>query len=219
MKLLRNQNEKDVDLMKTPSSVFFLTLKKTQELSSKLIFSDGLVLMCELNRIYFQQDGAPPHNARINTNWLNTTFNDRWIGTYGPIRWPALSLDLTPLDFWLWGYIQDQVYLTPPVNEENLRQRIIRVCREIPPILYSIRPMPCSEDARHVLITPTANLSSTCRRQFLRRKCFVKAFMARNKSRKRLQRLTKDEKLYLTALRSFHIEVTRSSLNIFKHIL
>ncbi|KAJ8943198.1 hypothetical protein NQ318_000679 [Aromia moschata] len=32
-----------------------------------------------------------------------------------------------------------------------------------PPILYSMRPMPYSEDARHVLITPTANLSSTCR--------------------------------------------------------
>ncbi|KAJ8943204.1 hypothetical protein NQ318_000685 [Aromia moschata] len=54
----------------------------------------------ELNRIYFQQDGAPPHNARINTNWLNTTsFNDTWIGTYGPIRWPARSPDLIPLDF------------------------------------------------------------------------------------------------------------------------
>ncbi|KAJ8954419.1 hypothetical protein NQ318_011094 [Aromia moschata] len=106
--------------------------------------------------------GLPPHNARINTNWLNTTFKDRWIGTYGPIRWPARSPDLTTLDFWLWGYIQDQVYLTPPVNEENLRQIIIRACREIPPILYLMRPMPYSEDARHVLITPTANLSSTC---------------------------------------------------------
>ncbi|KAJ8938501.1 hypothetical protein NQ318_005165 [Aromia moschata] len=58
--------------------------------------------------------GLPPHNAKINTNWLNTTFSDM-IGTYGPIRWPARSPDLTSLDFWLWGYIQDQVYLTPPL--------------------------------------------------------------------------------------------------------
>ncbi|KAJ8935963.1 hypothetical protein NQ318_014154 [Aromia moschata] len=39
------------------------------------IFLDELPI-AELNRIYFQQDGTPPHNARINTNWLNTTFND-----------------------------------------------------------------------------------------------------------------------------------------------
>lgn len=95
-------------------------------------FLDELPI-ADLNRIYFQQDGATPHNARINTNWLNTTFNERWIGTYGPIRWPARSPDLTPLDFWLWGYLQDQVYLTRPENEEILRQRIIRACREIPP--------------------------------------------------------------------------------------
>lgn len=96
------------------------------------IFLDDLPL-AELNGIYFQQDGATPHNARINTGWLNITFNNRWMGTHGPIRWPARSPDLTPLDFWLWGYIQDNVYLTRPENQEILRQRIIRVCREIPP--------------------------------------------------------------------------------------
>lgn len=96
------------------------------------IFLDDLPL-AELNRVYFQQDGAPPHNARINVDLLNTKFGGRWIGTNGPVRWPARSPDLTPLDFWFWGYLQDLIYLTPPENEEILRQRIINVCHEIPP--------------------------------------------------------------------------------------
>lgn len=94
-------------------------------------FLDELSL-AELRALYFQQDGATPHNARINVGWLNRNFNEQWIGTYGPIRWPARSPDLTPLDFWLWGYLQDRVYLTVPQNVNDLRNRIIETCREIP---------------------------------------------------------------------------------------
>lgn len=49
--------------------------------------------------IYFQQDGAPPHNARQVYEYLNHRFNDHWIATNGPVRWPARSPDLTPIDF------------------------------------------------------------------------------------------------------------------------
>lgn len=38
--------------------------------------------------MFFQQDGAPPHKYRSVTNFLNERFPDRWIGQYGPIRWP-----------------------------------------------------------------------------------------------------------------------------------
>ncbi|PNF38659.1 hypothetical protein B7P43_G01211, partial [Cryptotermes secundus] len=55
--------------------------------------------------IIFQQDGAP----------LNATFQNRWIGRGGPIRWPPRSPVLTPLDFFLWGYVKDRVFV-PPVN-------------------------------------------------------------------------------------------------------
>lgn len=50
-------------------------------------------------QIFLQQDGAPAHNYRLVTDWLNETFNDRWIGTGGPVLWPPRSPDLTPLDF------------------------------------------------------------------------------------------------------------------------
>jgi len=57
------------------------------------------VPLLERNKIVFQQHGAGPHNARIVTSYLNEQFPGRWMGRYGPIRWPARSLDLNPLDF------------------------------------------------------------------------------------------------------------------------
>ena len=52
-----------------------------------------------LHDIWFQQDGCPAHNTRIVANFLTNTFEDRWIGKNGPIRWPARSPDLSPNDF------------------------------------------------------------------------------------------------------------------------
>lgn len=49
--------------------------------------------------IIFQHDGAPAHNAHIVREYLNAQFQNRWLGTYGPIEWPPRSPDLTPLDF------------------------------------------------------------------------------------------------------------------------
>jgi hypothetical protein len=49
--------------------------------------------------MFFQQDGAPAHNAIIVKQKLNEMFPNRWIGTYGVVPWPARSPDLTSLDF------------------------------------------------------------------------------------------------------------------------
>jgi len=39
--------------------------------------------------------------------------------------WPPRSPDLTPCDFFLWGYIKDRVFLPPlPVSLNELKQRI-----------------------------------------------------------------------------------------------
>jgi len=35
---------------------------------------------------WFQQDGAPPHNIRRATAYLNAQFDRRWFGVYGPRR-------------------------------------------------------------------------------------------------------------------------------------
>ena len=74
--------------------------------------------------IIFQQDGAPPHWGLRVRQFLNETFSHRWIGRDGPISWPPRSPDITPLDFFLWGYIKDIVYRTKVQDITDLKQRI-----------------------------------------------------------------------------------------------
>lgn len=44
-------------------------------------------------------------------------------GTHEWPLWPPRSPDLTPLDFFWWGYIKCQVFKQPPANVAELRQR------------------------------------------------------------------------------------------------
>ncbi|KAH0816469.1 hypothetical protein GEV33_006322 [Tenebrio molitor] len=61
-------------------------------------------------RLWFQQDGPPPHYSE----------------TEGGYRMAAArSPDLTPMDYFLWGYPKSKVYDTKPENLEDLRQRIV----------------------------------------------------------------------------------------------
>lgn len=85
----------------------------------------------EMDEVYFQQDGAPPHYSRRVRQYLNQVFQDRWIGRRGSIEWPARSPDLTPLDFFLWGYLKSKVYQTKPLNLDELRERIIQEMEDI----------------------------------------------------------------------------------------
>ena len=78
-------------------------------------------------RVVFQQDGAPPHWGLIVRDFLNETFPNRWIGRNGPTPWPPRSPDITPLDFFLLGYVKDRVYRTPVRDVETLQSRIIEV--------------------------------------------------------------------------------------------
>jgi hypothetical protein len=70
--------------------------------------------------VTFQQDGAPPHFGNVVRDTLDSEFPGRWIGRTGPIPWPPRSPDLTPPDFFLWGYVKDKVFATPvPITFEN----------------------------------------------------------------------------------------------------
>lgn len=78
-------------------------------------------------RIVFQADGAPPHfNVEVR-NHIRNTFN-MWIGRGGTIAWPPRSPDLTPLDYYVWGHLKQNVYRTPVLNVEELRNRILTAC-------------------------------------------------------------------------------------------
>ncbi|PNF20647.1 hypothetical protein B7P43_G03034 [Cryptotermes secundus] len=85
-------------------------------------------------RIHFQQDGAPPHYLGEAREYLNTRFPGRWIGRAAPIAWPPRSPDLTPLDFFLWGFVKDRVFVPPlPANVVELRTRITASVEEVTP--------------------------------------------------------------------------------------
>ena len=77
-------------------------------------------------QVILQQDGAPPHWGLKVRQFLNDTFPYRWIGRDGPIPRPPRSPDITPLDFFLWGYVKDIVYRTKVRDVSDLQQRIIK---------------------------------------------------------------------------------------------
>ncbi|CAH2000696.1 unnamed protein product [Acanthoscelides obtectus] len=76
------------------------------------------------HHLHFQQDGAPAHNSRGTYHFLSTTFNDQWIGTNGPIQWPPRSPDLDPLDYFLWGYLKNQIYKRRYDNLDALKTAV-----------------------------------------------------------------------------------------------
>ena len=43
-----------------------------------------------------------------------------------PTEWPPRSPDLTPCDFFLWGYLKNKVYETPVRDLAEVRARITR---------------------------------------------------------------------------------------------
>ncbi|GFU62062.1 putative DD41D transposase [Trichonephila clavipes] len=59
----------------------------------------------DAQELWFQQDGATCHTARATIDLLKDTFGDRLIFRFGSVNWPPRSCDLTPLDYFLWGYV------------------------------------------------------------------------------------------------------------------
>lgn len=82
---------------------------------------------------WYQMDGAPAHSTYAVHRQLTNMFEDRWIGRNGPWRWPARSPDLTPLDFFLWGYIKNEVYASPVHTREELELRVTTAFRRLNP--------------------------------------------------------------------------------------
>ncbi|GFV65855.1 putative DD41D transposase [Trichonephila clavipes] len=78
----------------------------------------------DVQELWFQQDGATCHTARATINLLKDTFGDRLISRFGPVNWPSRSCDLTPLDYFLWGYVKSLVYADKPQTLDHLEENI-----------------------------------------------------------------------------------------------
>jgi len=84
----------------------------------------------EIQEYIYQQDEAPPHWHKKVREYLNEHLPGQWVGCAGATdntfcTWPPRSPDLTVCDFFLWGFIKDNVYVPPlPKTLPELRKRI-----------------------------------------------------------------------------------------------
>ena len=88
---------------------------------------------CGRHNWTLQQDGAPSHTARNTTTFLH----QENVNFIEPDMWPPNSPDLNPVDYAIWGVLQEKVYLRRnfttveqlklaiTVEWRNLEQRII----------------------------------------------------------------------------------------------
>ncbi|GFV18537.1 uncharacterized protein TNCV_2871701 [Trichonephila clavipes] len=88
-------------------------VKATLKTVEALTHIESVEAQCS-QELWFQQDGATCHTARATIDLLKDTFGDRLISRFGPMNWPPRSCDLTPLDYFLWGYVQSLVYEDKP---------------------------------------------------------------------------------------------------------
>ncbi|GFV73049.1 putative DD41D transposase [Trichonephila clavipes] len=87
----------------------------------------------DFQELWFQQNGATCHTARATIDLLKDTFGDRLISRFGPVNWPPRSCYLTPLDYFLWGYVKSLVYANEPQTLDHLEDNIRNVITDIRP--------------------------------------------------------------------------------------
>ncbi|GFW19218.1 DUF4817 domain-containing protein [Trichonephila clavipes] len=85
----------------------------------------------DVQELWLLQDGATCHTARTTIDLLKDTFNDHIISRLKPVNWPPKSCDLTPLDYFLWGYVNSLVYADKPQTLDYLEDNIRRVIADI----------------------------------------------------------------------------------------
>src|ERR1700712_2636076 len=78
----------------------------------------------DLDRVYFQQDGATCHTSNETNGLLREKFQNRVISRRGDHNWPPRFCDLTLLDFFLWGHLNEKVYTNSPASIQDLKDGI-----------------------------------------------------------------------------------------------
>jgi hypothetical protein len=68
--------------------------------------------------------GAPKHLHNEVRSYLDERLRNHWIGRGGPMEWPQRSPNLTRMDFFLLGFVKDNVYVPPlPTTLHDLKTR------------------------------------------------------------------------------------------------
>ncbi|GFT39714.1 uncharacterized protein TNCV_1579031 [Trichonephila clavipes] len=87
----------------------------------------------DVQELWFQQDGATCHTARATIDFSKDTFGDRLISRFRPVNCPLRPCDLTPLDYFLWGYVKSLLYADKPQTFDHLEDNNHRVIADIRP--------------------------------------------------------------------------------------
>jgi len=86
-------------------------------------------------RTWFQHDGATSHVSNESLTVVKEMFNGKLLSRRGDIPWPPRSPDLTPLDFFLWGYLKSCVYANKPTTiaqlKDNIREQMSAIPQEM----------------------------------------------------------------------------------------
>ena len=82
-------------------------------------------------RSIYMQDGAPAHTSRMAMDWLQMRFPGRLISNKSDFVWPPRSPDLNPCDFFLWGYMKQEIHRAQPGSTEDVKQKIREFMAEI----------------------------------------------------------------------------------------
>ena len=85
--------------------------------------------------MWLQQDVAPHHFHRDVRHYLEAEYANKWIGMGSMNPWPPRTSNRTPLDYFLWGLINDLVYRTYINSREDLEYRTTLACRSVTPAM------------------------------------------------------------------------------------
>jgi len=70
---------------------------------------------CQFYLLYSPQEGANAPTAQTDMQVLRTVFLGRLSS------WPASSTNLALPDYFLWGYVKQEIYKTHPANNDDLK--------------------------------------------------------------------------------------------------
>ena len=95
----------------------------------------------------FQQDGAPAHRSCHTVAYLNVNMPE----FIEPENWPPTSPDLNPVDYSIWGCLQQMVYREPIRDIDHLKQVIIHSWAEISQTFVNLAIDPWSRRVNAVI--------------------------------------------------------------------
>jgi len=113
-----------------------ISTKSTAQFLSNSCFKNGTqnqklpiwkipISLLTAQSVTFQQDNAPAHQADDTVEFLSRNTPD----FISPLLWPPNSPDLNPVDYEVWGVLQQRVYRSRIRNVDRLKQRLIEEWR------------------------------------------------------------------------------------------